>query len=326
MMGNTLSVNALFLQFAVSALGGAFAAGDGQSLAVRVMTGVAILGSTGFLRALISAISGGVRDGGHIIALLMANMGLGPHDFHTKLYACAPEFLPMTTEYFDMSETLLFPTCVAVAIRVLYLTTVDFWGIVNVPAPGVDTPTRQAQPEHVYMFLQTIWFTVMAGLFMRLKLFWTTGIIAMASIAASKSFVCSSNRGRQLDQRIPHTALIGLLLAGSAVTGWEKFYNPFFIEDQWQSPEMVELVSWAKTSTQPTEAFAGTMSITSFVWAVAERPIVNHAHYETVKMRNITLDIYKMHSRMTDRDFWGTLRSLSVTYVTRFAQRPAPQY
>jgi hypothetical protein len=305
MMGNMFSINALLLQFAASAMVGAAVAGDGRSLLARVLVGAAVVVCTGALRVAVAAATGAGADGGHITQLLAANMGMAEHDFHTKLYACAPEFLPMTEEYGDLSRTLLLPVAVLVAARVLYLVGAD--GVAGEKAE------RRAKPEHVYMVLQTAWFTLMAGLFMRLKLFWVSAVIAVASVVASKEFVCGGLVGRSEEKAVPHGALLVALLAASALVGWGNFYQGFVFEDQWEGGTMVDLVEWAQASTAPDEAFAGPMPITSLVWGSANRPIVNHPHYETTQMRDITVQVYSTHSRLEDKDVWELFRNLSTT-------------
>jgi hypothetical protein len=346
MMGNALVLTAPLIPFAVSAVTIATATGDGRSLITRVISGALILVSTLTIRALTAVIfashgapagvggsdngggGGGMRgadDGGHIPALIAATAGWGAHTFDTKMYACAPEFLPMRDEYHALSETLLLPCAVLAAMRVLALVVGDVWAkdvtrasttdctvtppssqppppsspssslssskstslasatlknndtaAANNNAQQHDATARVARPEHVYLLLQLAWFTVMAVLFMRLKLFWVTGLAAAASMLASRSFVHGGGpKARDLGEQWPqgHGVAMTVILAVASVRGWSNVAKPLGVLGQWAAPDEVDLVEWIRTSAHASDAFAGPMDITSLIRTVTGCPI-----------------------------------------------------
>uniref|UniRef100_A0A1I8GSX8 C-mannosyltransferase DPY19L1 n=1 Tax=Macrostomum lignano TaxID=282301 RepID=A0A1I8GSX8_9PLAT len=79
--------------------------------------------------------------------------------------------------------------------------------------------------------------------------------------------------------------------------------------------DAASLVYWIRDSTKPGESFAGTMPVTATVRLVADRPIVNHPHYEDAGMRARTKQVYSMYSHLSLADWSRTAKSLSVNYT-----------
>ena len=57
------------------------------------------------------------------------------------------------------------------------------------------------------------------------------------------------------------------------------------------------------------------MPVCASVKLSAERPIVNHPHYEDAGLRNRTHHVYQMYSRKPAEEIHRTLADMGVNYV-----------
>uniref|UniRef100_A0A8C6U345 Dpy-19-like 1, like (H. sapiens) n=1 Tax=Neogobius melanostomus TaxID=47308 RepID=A0A8C6U345_9GOBI len=226
-------------------------------------------------------------------------------DFHTMMYTCAAEFdfieLETPVRYL---KTLLLPINVLVVaviawkVRYLFL-------FVSVTFPLI-CPSVTLQL--VYHSLQLVAFTVLALLIMRLKLFLTPHMCIMASLICSRQLFCWF--GEKLKQQMTVFCVLALM----AVQGVSNLQSQWGIIGEFSNLPQEELLDWIQDNTQPTAVFAGAMPTMASVKLSTGRPIVNHPHYEDSGLRERTMLVYSMYSRMSGETVKNNLMKLKVDY------------
>jgi hypothetical protein len=277
-----------------------------------------------------------MKDDAHIGDILKAKFGLYK-DFHTQLYTCAREFGFMEWEFITKTtSTLLLPTGIAVVIllicRLLYL---EFEKYVlekekasnqdnsdpkkenktqkakQIPLEAeVDESLEPTKPMAalLYHLFQLSAFAVIAIFIMRLKLFFTPHVCLMTALLASKevfSFLKPLHR----------QGIAVLVLALMSVQGLSNLQQQWSIEGEFNNADHEQLIMWIQNQTPPNAVFAGSMPVTASIKLSAERPIVNHPHYEDAGLRERTHRVYQIYSRKSPNVVHSTLRSLGVDYV-----------
>ena len=152
-------------------------------------------------------------------------------------------------------------------------------------------------------------FTIMAGLIMRLKVFWTPHLCVFASfICATNSSYCvidylfaCINYFRQ-KRNSPHASLskkakfaIFVLIIGSmSYQGVINLKEQYSIHGEYKEYTLEMMMNWINENTRIDDSFAGSMSTMANVKLSTNRPIVNHPHYENTALRLKTKEIYSL--------------------------------
>uniref|UniRef100_A0A8C6Y620 Dpy-19 like C-mannosyltransferase 1 n=1 Tax=Naja naja TaxID=35670 RepID=A0A8C6Y620_NAJNA len=218
----------------------------------------------------------------HISNLLKAKL-IGYRDFDTSMYTCAVEFDFMEKETpVRYMKTLLLPVVFIV-----------FTVIVT---------------KIVYHALQLIFFTILAILIMRLKLFLTPHMCIMASL------ICSKQLFGWVFYKIQPGTLVLAILAMMAFEGIANLQKEWSIVGEFSNLPQEELLLWIKANTKPDAVFAGAMPTMASVKLSAQRPIVNHPHYEDAGLRARTKIVYSMYSRKPAKEVKKGLLKMGVNY------------
>ncbi|VDP83075.1 unnamed protein product, partial [Echinostoma caproni] len=212
------------------------------------------------------------HDGGHIVDILREKLQPGGkfHTFHTRLYTCSPEF--------------------------------DFIGV---SAPGSFCLTQTEIFTYNRSTFQLLFFTLMAVLIMRLKLFWTPQLcLTLALLPHFQMFA----------PHPPHSQL--LILSGSH---WVDFGCCTFIyrtnlllpqaewnvRGQFSSINDEVMLDWFHSPSTPW-VIAGTISTQGSLRLIYPSPqplepagfaLTNHPHYENAELRQRTVLAYAIYSR-----------------------------
>ncbi|XP_034265280.1 probable C-mannosyltransferase DPY19L1 isoform X2 [Pantherophis guttatus] len=164
------------------------------------------------------------------------------------------------------------------------------------------------QGEIVYHALQLIFFTILAILIMRLKLFLTPHMCIMASL------ICSKQLFGWIFCKIQPGTLVLAILAMMAFEGIANLQKEWSIVGEFSNLPQEELLLWIKANTKPDAVFAGAMPTMASVKLSAQRPIVNHPHYEDAGLRARTKIIYSMYSRKSAKEVKRELLKMGVNY------------
>ncbi|XP_021942236.1 probable C-mannosyltransferase DPY19L1 isoform X2 [Zootermopsis nevadensis] len=253
----------------------------------------------------------GNKDDGHIINILKSKL-TGYRDFHTLLYTCSAEFDFLSTEtVWKLTETLLLP-----AVGLALLAVAWHWLANFLSSPKENDDDRSEcrlvhyiEPEILYNILQLAAFTVMAGLVMRLKLFFTPQLCVLASLLASRRYF------RFLRTDVVRWAILAVLISGMSVRGIHNLSEQRSILGEYSNVAFEELLMWVKSETSPTAVFAGPMPVMANLLLSTRRPIVNHPHYENAELRERTKKVYSVFSRKTPQEAFRILSHLQVEYV-----------
>ncbi|XP_061442377.1 probable C-mannosyltransferase DPY19L1 isoform X1 [Rhineura floridana] len=275
-----------------------------RGISVWAIQGFSCLLGTITLKFLMCLIFG-VSDDAHISNLLKAKL-TGYRDFDTSMYTCAVEFDFMEKETpVQYMKTLLLPVVLAV-FSVIVLKAFQY------VVCHKEFPERQEDyfnhGEIVYHALQLIFFTVLAILIMRLKLFLTPHMCIMASL------ICSKQLFGWLFIKIQPGTLVLAILAMMAFEGIANLQKEWSIVGEFSNLPQEELLLWIKENTKQDAVFAGAMPTMASVKLSALRPIVNHPHYEDAGLRARTKIVYSMYSRKPAKDVKRELLKLGVNY------------
>uniref|UniRef100_A0A8C4QA88 Dpy-19-like 1, like (H. sapiens) n=1 Tax=Eptatretus burgeri TaxID=7764 RepID=A0A8C4QA88_EPTBU len=221
----------------------------------------------------------------HIFNLLKSKLS-NYQDFDTQLYSCAPEF-----DYLErktlvrFSKTLLLPTVVIVILMI---------------------SCKVSLKLLLFHTFTLIAFAAMAILIMRLKLFLTPHMCLMASL------VCFRQVGKlNLICKI-HTVVVALL-GMMAWKGSQNLRAQWAILGEFSNLPQEELIEWIRDYTAPDAVFAGAMPTMASVKLSAERPIVNHPHYEDAGLRYArTKLVYMLYSRKNVEDVWRAVKKCAI--------------
>ncbi|XP_025029658.1 probable C-mannosyltransferase DPY19L1 isoform X2 [Python bivittatus] len=162
--------------------------------------------------------------------------------------------------------------------------------------------------EIVYHALQLIFFTILAVLIMRLKLFLTPHMCIMASL------ICSKQLFAWVFYKIQPGTLVLAILAMMAFEGIANLQKEWSIVGEFSNLPQEELLLWIKANTKPDAVFAGAMPTMASVKLSAQRPIVNHPHYEDAGLRARTKIVYSMYSRKPAKEVKRELLKMGVNY------------
>ncbi|PAA87229.1 hypothetical protein BOX15_Mlig014925g1 [Macrostomum lignano] len=256
----------------------------------------------------------GAEQDSHMWDILLSKLSAG-RTFHSMMYTCAKEF-----DFYDpqslieLSKTLALPAGLASLAYVCYRVAALVIArsrqyrarlVLGRPEPPVCVPAESpgVDAASVTLACQLVGFGLLAGLIMRLKLFFTPLLVLHAAALPMPA----ANR-----LRLP--ALL-LLLCASGWQGSANYAAEMSISGEYSDWHTEQLVYWIRDSTKPGESFAGTMPVTATVRLVADRPIVNHPHYEDAGMRARTKQVYSMYSHLSLADWSRTAKSLSVNYT-----------
>ncbi|XP_071519815.1 protein C-mannosyl-transferase DPY19L1-like isoform X1 [Panulirus ornatus] len=256
----------------------------------------------------------GIEDDAHIINILKAKF-TNYSDFHTLLYTCSPEFdfLPQESLY-KLNETLLIP-CVAMvggAVLISTLTKMKNNMIQRLEEESAEAKTplwSGVDPGVIYNSALLAVYAVMASLIMRLKLFLTPQLCVVASLLACRKY------WRVIERREIHIAILAVLVSGMCVRGFRNISEQRSIVGEYSNPELEEVIEWIQSETHEDAVFAGPMSTMANLLLSAQRPIVNHPHYEHAGLRDRTKKVYSIFSRRSAESVYETLLSMKVNYV-----------
>ena len=161
----------------------------------------------------------------------------------------------------------------------------------------------------VYNLFQLVAYSLMAFLIMRLKLFWTPHLCIFASFIANnnssyslidyffKFFYFLKNKWENSntineENIIYKKTLIALIIGSMCYRGISNLEQQHSIQGEYNDYTMETMMNWIKQNTHINDAFVGSMSIMANIKLSTNRPIINHPHYEDVKLRRKTNQIY----------------------------------
>ncbi|XP_041100784.1 probable C-mannosyltransferase DPY19L1 [Polyodon spathula] len=280
-----------------------------------VAQGVGWFISTVLLKFLSSVILG-VSDDAHISNLIKSKF-TSYKDFDTLMYTCAAEFDFMEKETpVKYLKTLLVPMILCVSVIIIEKAVTEVWGVLRMSDNKSDgtehTLSKKtayfANGEMVYHVLQLTAFTVLAVLIMRLKLFLTPHMCIMASL------ICSRQLFGWIKWKYNHHGMVLVIIVVMSVQGFANLRNQWSIMGEFSNIPQEELLEWIKANTKPDDVFAGAMPTMASVKLSAERPVVNHPHYEDARLRATTKLVYSMYSRKTADEVKWNLMKLQVDY------------
>ncbi|KAF6773627.1 hypothetical protein AHF37_07335, partial [Paragonimus kellicotti] len=229
--------------------------------------------------------SASAHDGGHILDLLREKLQLHGtfRTFHTRMYTCAAEFdfigwtsleQPVVTGLLPASGLITFWICVAGLFRLLVRSSVSEEQQHRLEqSASVTTKTAESaevvnQPlldfASMFLIFQLCFFTLMAGLIMRLKLFWTPQLCLTLALLAHPTrwqllvrqftnfgFLCQTARRwfnrlnvtRSSTVLVAHALLI-LFLAYMTVPGLRNLQAEWAIHGQFSAYNDEVLLDW----------------------------------------------------------------------------------
>ncbi|XP_066597344.1 protein C-mannosyl-transferase DPY19L1 isoform X2 [Prorops nasuta] len=244
-----------------------------------------------------------VSDNDSHIYNLLASKLEDYRDFHTMLYTCSAEFDFLQYKTFEtLVKTYLLPTAILSGILALYYWYRNF-KVVGFP--------RCVEPDVAYSGLQTGAFIIMAVFIMRLKLFMTPHLCIIAGSVCNKKYLEKLG----LRSRNIRTAIVVLVIAMMSIHGIDNLRTERSYINEYSNVEQEELFEWVKNNTPETAVFAGKMSLMANLMLSTRRAIVNNPYYESKEMRDRTMKVYSIFSRMDAASVYITLRSLKADYV-----------
>ncbi|XP_063055665.1 dpy-19-like 1, like [Engraulis encrasicolus] len=288
-----------------------------NKLVLWIMQGLASVVSTVMLKSVLSFVLG-ASDDAHISSLIKSKF-TNYKDFDTMMYTCAAEFDFMEFETpLRYIKTFLLPVTVLVVVVIAIMNvqeviqTLKGEDIVPEKEDRTEDGTREPAVldggEMVYHTLQLLAFAVLAILIMRLKLFLTPHMCIMASL------LCSRKMFAWIGDKFKHQLAIFAILSIMAMQGTANLQAQWGIMGEFSNVPQEELLEWISTHTHPTDVFAGAMPTMASVKLSAQRPIVNHPHYEDAGLRARTKLVYSMYSRKPSEEVKANLMSLQVDY------------
>ncbi|RXM29881.1 putative C-mannosyltransferase DPY19L1 [Acipenser ruthenus] len=111
-----------------------------------------------------------------------------------------------------------------------------------------------------------------------------------------------------------HHGMVLVIIVVMSVQGFANLRNQWSIIGEFSNIPQEELLEWIKANTKPDDVFAGAMPTMASVKLSAERPVVNHPHYEDARLRATTRLVYSMYSRKTAEEVKWNLMKLQVDY------------
>ncbi|XP_019958998.2 dpy-19-like 1, like [Paralichthys olivaceus] len=321
MFGNSMLLTSFYASslvsiWAIIALRDQFAKVFKPGIIIWVMQGLAWVGSTVLLKFMLSTVLG-ASDDAHISGLIKSKF-TSYKDFHTLMYTCAAEFDFMELETpLRYLKTLLLPINMLVVALIAGRTCQDVVRFLRGggKAPGKSDDVDEgagsdisAKGELVYHSLQLLAFAALAVLIMRLKLFLTPHMCIMASL------ICSRQVFGWIGEKFKHQILVFAVMAVMAVQGVANLQAQWGIIGEFSNLPQEELLDWIQDNTLPDSVFAGAMPTMASVKLSTGRPIVNHPHYEDAGLRERTMLVYSMYSRMSGETVKRNLMQLGVDF------------
>jgi hypothetical protein len=205
------------------------------------------------------------------------------HTFDTRLYLCAKEFDFLEFEtIIKLSKTLLLPVVIFNLIYiVLKLIRIK---IKNQIEEGDEV---KSYGHIVYNILQLGAFSLMAGLIMRLKLFWTPNLCVIFTLIFNESFSLFNKL------KIPlKYSIIAVLIAIMSIEGVNNLKKQYEILGEYNDYPMENLINWINLNTPSKSSFAGSMPTMANVKLSTNRAIMNHPHYENNDLRQRVRMLY----------------------------------
>jgi len=265
-----------------------------------------------------------IADDAHIWEIFLSKF-TDFNNFHTMLYTCAKEFdfLEGTT-LLKLFKTGLIPSVVVVALTVAvkclnYEYQTYQASKSKAESDGDVTKARKYDAEleahrtkpgadHVYTVLQTVAFTCMALLIMRLKLFMTPMMcICSALLANRKVFGFLGTPTRQ-------TLMVTVVLGLSAVAGISNLVEQWNILGEFSNWPHEQILTHINDAMPQDTVFAGAMPTMASIKLSCKRAIVNHPHYEDAGLRERTKQVYSMYSRKTLEQVRDIVQDMGVTH------------
>ncbi|XP_065220161.1 C-mannosyltransferase dpy-19 isoform X2 [Planococcus citri] len=238
------------------------------------------------------------EDDSHIFSLLKSKL-TDFENFHTLIYTCSAEynFLPLSI-LLNLSYSGLIPLVVIVLANIFYfwIKTAKgnkFFGDIDVPV--------------IYNLMQLGIFCVMAVFFMRLKLFSNPHLCIIASLFASKYMPSFIRRWNVI--------WVLIVVLCMSYQGIQNIKSERSSTGTFTYPPMEDLLNYIQNNTPPESVYAGPMTMISAILVAMQRPVVLHPHYEHVKIRNRTKDVYTIFSRKSENEVYEKLSALHVNYV-----------
>ena len=205
------------------------------------------------------------------------------HTFDTRLYLCAREFDFLEFEtIIKLSKTLILP---------VVLINLVFCGFKLLKEKMKKIEEIEDSDGHlVYNILQLSAFTVMAGLIMRLKLFWTPHLCVIFTIILNDKFSVLNVIKKF---KIPFKfTVIAIIVALMSVEGIENLKKQYQILGEYNDYPMENLINWINLNTPQQSSFSGSMPTMANVKLSTNRAIMNHPHYENNDLRARTRMLY----------------------------------
>ncbi|KAL3089508.1 hypothetical protein niasHS_006892 [Heterodera schachtii] len=243
----------------------------------------------------------------HVFDLFVAKF-TGSHNFHTRLYTCAPEFDFLSL---DTIRKLTVSWLLPLAFLSVLLLSIALIGAALQLRNRQNNPQKitnqKTHPEMVFNAIQLGCFVAMALMVMRLKLFATPQLCILCSCALNKDLL-----GIRFSRFRVFLAV--LFFAGMAIPGWTNIREQLEIQGEYNNPEQERLFHWIEKNTKKDAVFAGTMALMANVKLSTLRPIFNHPHYESEEVRNRTLLVYSLYSRRSLTEVYHSLRSSNIHF------------
>jgi hypothetical protein len=245
------------------------------------------------------------QDDSHIWDILKSKFDPSFYTFDTRLYTCAAEFdfLELETLY-KLTQTFLLPTAGLVVLFYVFILARRIFVLTRKENElNSDDPIVNQECCLLYNIIQLAAYTIMAGLIMRLKLFWTPYLCVLAS--------CLGNRllehnivvqlGRHMRSKLfgyskqsARLIVVGLVLACMSIHGMRNVQDEWSRLGEFSEPTQEAMMAWITTETKKSDAFAGSMALMANIRLSTGRPVMNHPHYEDVGVRNRTLYLYSL--------------------------------
>jgi hypothetical protein len=242
------------------------------------------------------------EDDSHIWDILKSKFDPSFFTFDTRLYTCAREFDFMDLETLsNVTITFLLPFACLHFTFYLCLIFRRVFILTKEENPLNSDLNDEIKHESVllYNLFQIIAYTLMSGMILRLKLFWTPYLCIFVS------YIANNYSQHNLIEQILNLLRVknvlsskywvfALILGLMSFQGLQNLKKQHADQGEFSDPTMEAMMEWINKNTNKNDAFVGSMSIMANVKLSTDRPIVNHPHYEDIALRNRTKYIYSL--------------------------------
>ncbi|XP_053623459.1 protein C-mannosyl-transferase DPY19L1 [Plodia interpunctella] len=291
-----------------------------------------------------------VQEDNHVWDILFSKF-TDYKNFHSLMYTCSEEFdfLPWSS-VMNMVNTFLIPfaflgifnVCnywIGNALRTLKQkeseaisvkkdkdSDTEDSGIENTEIEKAykETPEKPDAPDNVIKFLsqlnvdaaifynvsQLVVYGAMAAIVMRLKLLFTTQLCVVAALMMNTKYYLIPKTSKKYIPVFWALCLLPLAYKLTINTSEELSYI-----DEYSNPPLEELLSFIRTSTPETAAFAGSLPTLAAVLLSARRPVVAHPHYEHFEARQRAYSVMKAYGRFSSHELYQELSKLKAIYL-----------